>query len=101
MDIATILGMSLALVLILLAIIFDFNNMVFQLGQLQFFINFPSVLIVVGGSWMLFLPLAYIFGSVLDGGVVGAWAGATLYIVAIAALMFLRLQRERWKEVSI
>ncbi|MCZ6557601.1 MAG: MotA/TolQ/ExbB proton channel family protein [SAR324 cluster bacterium] len=50
MDVATLLGMFLAVVLILLAIIVDFNAMELRLGQLQFFINFPSVLIVIGGT---------------------------------------------------
>ena len=59
------------------------------------------MLIIVGGAWFVFLPLAWVFGSVLDRGVVGAWAGATVYVVFIAVLMFLRLQRERWKELSI
>jgi MATE family multidrug resistance protein len=57
--------------------------------------------IVVGGAWFVFLPLAYVFGSVLAGGVVGAWAGATLYVVVISVLMFLRLQREKWRELVI
>jgi chemotaxis protein MotA len=42
--------MSLALVLIFLAIVIDFQNLTLQLGQIQFFIDFPSVLIVVGGT---------------------------------------------------
>jgi MATE family multidrug resistance protein len=57
--------------------------------------------IIVGGAWFVFLPLAYVFGSVLEYGVVGAWAGATIYVVVIAGLMFLRLQRERWRSLSI
>lgn len=50
MDIATILGMSLALLLIFLAIIIDFQNLTVNIGQIQFFIDFPSVLIVAGGT---------------------------------------------------
>ena len=50
MDIATILGMTLALVLIVLAIIVDFNNLTINIGALQFFIDFPSVMIVIGGT---------------------------------------------------
>lgn len=55
MDIATILGMSLASVLILMAIVFDFQDLTLNLAKLQFFIDVPSVLIVIGGT----------FGSVL------------------------------------
>lgn len=57
--------------------------------------------IVLSAAWFLFLPLAYVFGTVLDWGVVGAWAGATLYIVVIAVMMFLRLKTERWRLIRI
>ena len=59
------------------------------------------MLIVLGAAWLLFLPLAYIFGTVLDKGVVGAWAGATIYIVVIGIAMFVRLKTGRWKRVQI
>jgi len=57
--------------------------------------------IVLGAAWFMFLPLAYAFGTVLDMGVVGAWAGATLYIVLVGVLMFLRLKTERWRRARI
>ena len=57
--------------------------------------------IVLGAAWFMFLPLAYLFGTVLDEGVVGAWAGATLYIVVIGVAMFLRLKTERWRKIRI
>jgi MATE family multidrug resistance protein len=57
--------------------------------------------IVLGAAWFLFLPLAYIIGTVLNGGVVGAWAGATLYIMVIGVMMFLRLRTERWRHIRI
>jgi chemotaxis protein MotA len=50
MDIATILGIFLAFFLVAFAIVFDFKNFTFQLGNLQFFIDFPSVMIVFGGT---------------------------------------------------
>jgi putative MATE family efflux protein len=59
------------------------------------------MLIVVGAAWLVFLPLAYVFGTVLDRGVVGAWAGATLYIVVIGVAMFARLKAGRWRRVRI
>jgi len=59
------------------------------------------MLIVVGAAWLLFLPLAYIFGTVLDKGVVGAWAGATLYIIVVGGLMFARLRTGHWREIQI
>jgi len=59
------------------------------------------MLIVVGAAWFVFLPLAYLFGTVWDKGVVGAWAGATLYIMAVGIAMFFRLKRERWRDARI
>jgi MATE family multidrug resistance protein len=59
------------------------------------------MMIVVGGAWLVFLPLAWLFGTVLEGGVVGAWGGAVLYVVFISVLMFLRLERDRWRELTI
>jgi len=59
------------------------------------------MMIVVGGAWLVFLPLAYLFGTVLRFGVVGAWGGATLYVVVIAVLMFARLKREGWRGATI
>jgi len=59
------------------------------------------MLIVLGAAWFLFLPLAYLFGTVLDRGVLGAWTGATLYIVVIGVAMFARLKTGRWRRVSI
>ena len=57
--------------------------------------------IVLGAAWLMFLPLAYVFGTVLERGVVGAWAGATLYITATGVMMFLRLKTERWRRIRI
>ncbi len=57
--------------------------------------------IAIGGAWFLFLPLAYLFGTVLAGGVVWAWAGGTLYAAFLGGTMFLRLKFERWKEIRI
>jgi MATE family multidrug resistance protein len=59
------------------------------------------MLIVLGAAWFLFLPLAYLFGTVLERGVLGAWMGATLYIMVIGVAMFARLKTGRWRRVSI
>jgi putative MATE family efflux protein len=59
------------------------------------------MLLALGGGWFLFLPLAYVFGSLLHGGVVGAWTGATIYVVFLGAGMFLRLKTDRWKRIKL
>ncbi len=57
--------------------------------------------ITIGGAWFLFIPLAYLFGTVLSGGVVWAWAGGAIYAVFLGGMIFLRLKRDRWREIRI
>ncbi len=51
MDIATILGLCLALSLLFMGIVFDFSTFSLNLGNIQFFIDAPSILIVIGGTF--------------------------------------------------
>jgi MATE family multidrug resistance protein len=62
--------------------------------------RFPMIL-ALGGGWLVFLPAAYLFGTVLAGGVVGAWVGATLYVLVLAGAVLLRLKTDRWKRIRI
>ncbi len=48
-------------------------------------------------AWGLFLPLAYLFAFPLGGGVRGAWAGAMVYLIALALAYLLRFRSGRWK----
>lgn len=59
------------------------------------------MLLALGGGWFLFLPLAYVFGTLLHGGVAGAWTGATIYILFLGSGMFLRLKTDRWKRIKL
>ena len=60
----------------------------------------PAV-IIISGAWLVFIPAAYLLGTVLDGGVVGAWAGATAYIAVVALLMYGRLRAGRWRQIRL
>lgn len=62
--------------------------------------RFPMIL-ALGGGWFLFLPLAYVFGTVLGGGVVGAWVGATGYAVLLGVGMFIRLKTDAWRHITL
>lgn len=57
--------------------------------------------LALGGGWFVFLPLAFIFGTVLGRGIIGAWVGATVYVVLLGVAIFLRLKTERWKRISL
>jgi putative MATE family efflux protein len=62
--------------------------------------RFPMIL-ALGGGWFLFLPLAYVFGTILDGGVAGSWVGATCYAVLLGIGMFIRLKMDAWKRITL
>ena len=60
-----------------------------------------TMLVGLGYAWFLFLPLAYGFGIVLGYGVVGAWGGATIYIILIGITYFMRFRSNRWEKIQI
>jgi MATE family multidrug resistance protein len=60
-----------------------------------------AMFIGVGYAWFLFLPLAYIGGFKLGGGAVGAWAGATVYIIALGLTFFFRFKSGKWQSIKI
>jgi MATE family multidrug resistance protein len=59
------------------------------------------MLIAVLYAWALFIPLAWVFGDLLEGGVVGAWGGATIYIILLGGTLFLRYRSGAWKRMAI
>lgn len=52
-------------------------------------------------AWFLFIPLAYVLGYTLNGGVVGAWVGAMIYIILYGITTFLRFHRGKWESMKI
>ena len=65
MDIATVLGIGLSMFLLVFAIVFDFANFALDFFNIQYFIDFKSVLIVLGGSLgsvMTSYPLPQVVG---------------------------------------
>jgi len=55
----------------------------------------------VGYAWLMFVPLAYVGGFVLNGGALGAWAGATIYIVALGLTFFFRFKGGKWQSIKV
>jgi putative MATE family efflux protein len=52
-------------------------------------------------NWLIFLPLAFVFGVVLEGGVLGAW-GACAAMMLLQGLTFWgRFQRGAWKDMAL
>lgn len=59
-----------------------------------------SIVLFVFG-YFVFIPMALLFSLVLKLGVVGAWLGATVYIIGISGLLFWRFYSERWRRIRI
>jgi MATE family multidrug resistance protein len=60
-----------------------------------------AMFIGIGYAWFLFLPLAYLGGFKLNGGAIGAWAGATIYIIALGLTFFVRFRSGKWQAIKI
>jgi MATE family multidrug resistance protein len=52
-------------------------------------------------AWGLFLPLGYVLGVLLEGGLFGAWSGGTIYVVILAGTLLVRFQRGAWRSIQI
>lgn len=59
------------------------------------------MLLALCGSWLVFLPLAYYFGTVRGGGIVGAWTGATIELVLLGMAMFMRFRMGSWQKIRL
>lgn len=51
--------------------------------------------------WIIFLPLSYFFGVILNYGVFGAWLALPIYIVAYTGLTWQRFISGSWKLIKI
>lgn len=60
-----------------------------------------AMFVGVSYAWFVFLPLAYVGAIALKGGAVGAWAGATVYIIALGLTYFFRFRNGKWKSIKI
>ena len=52
-------------------------------------------------AWLVFVPLAYLLGVKLGGGLTAAWAGATFYVAALAGALVWRFVSGAWQEIHI
>lgn len=56
---------------------------------------------LVFGSYGLCLPLAWLFSTPLGMGALGAWVGATIYIMVLSGILLYRFRSEGWRKVQI
>ncbi|MBI4640595.1 MAG: MATE family efflux transporter [Candidatus Tectomicrobia bacterium] len=52
-------------------------------------------------NWFVFLPLSFLLGMVLEGGIVGAWAGFAFMVVFQGFTFLARFKRGTWKKISL
>jgi len=80
---------------------------------------FDAIVIVLSGAlrgagdtrWMLvvtflsayvvFIPCATLLAFHFDGGALGAWIGAAVYIFVLSCFMWWRFRSERWRHINI
>jgi len=55
----------------------------------------------LGLSWGLFLPLAWLFGVRLEGGLTAAWLAGALYVSILAGYLVYRFQSGAWRRIRI
>jgi Na+-driven multidrug efflux pump len=51
--------------------------------------------------WVIFLPLSYVLGVVMGGGLMGAWMALPVYIIAYTALMLAKYRRDSWLVIRV
>jgi putative MATE family efflux protein len=54
------------------------------------------MLVEVLTHWVIFLPLAYVMGVVLEGGITAAWLALPIYIVSYSALIYAKYRKGTW-----
>jgi MATE family multidrug resistance protein len=52
-------------------------------------------------AWGLFVPLAYLLGVALGGGLLSAWVGGTFYVLVLSATLFWRFRSGAWQRIRI
>lgn len=58
-------------------------------------------IITFAGAYLFFLPLSMFLAFVWEWGAVGAWIGATVYIIGLSGIIYLRFRGGKWKEIRI
>ncbi len=62
--------------------------------------RFPMIISILY-AWLFFVPFSVLVSIVLKGGVLSAWAVATVYIIAYGITLFLRFRGSKWESMRI
>lgn len=53
------------------------------------------------GTYGFMLPLAWVFSTPVGLEAMGAWVGATIYVIALSGIILWRFHREAWRNINI
>jgi len=59
------------------------------------------MLVEVFTHWIVFLPIAYLFGIKLGGGIIGAWMALPVYIIFFTTLNFTKFRSLSWVRTKL
>lgn len=85
--------MSPSLFIVACALVF--TQALFGAGNTRF------VMYVEGGLFIVLIPLAYLVGITLNGGIIGLWGTIVAYCCLLAILMFIKLKTGSWKKIKL
>lgn len=51
--------------------------------------------------WIIFLPISYVFGVVMEGGLLGAWLALPIYIVSYTVLIYAKYRKDSWLTIKV
>ena len=51
--------------------------------------------------WVIFLPVSFLLGVVLHGGILGLWTALPVYIVAYSGLIYLKYAKGSWLYIKV
>ena len=51
--------------------------------------------------WLIFLPVSFVVGVALNHGIMGAWTGLPVYVLAYTGTMWYKFMRGSWKTIKV
>lgn len=59
------------------------------------------MIIEIVTHWFIFLPLTYIYGVVLHGGIIAAWWAMPIYVIMFLSLNYLKFHSKTWVKIKL